>query len=441
VGGNRENHVLKAGVILRPEGFRSGVAHWDGARLHVEDSGAAGASSEGQGSEGFFVSGLPVEIHCHGMGGVDFSEFASLDLIELNLTAAAEGVQCVPTLYMRHDRLDEFVIFMRRFDELRRRGLLPHVPGIALEGPLLASHGGTPASTVWPPTREEWIRIAECGALGLVYTVMSPDALTPASDLHDRLTREHPDLEWIVRTLVEHGVRPALGHYTRSDPRGSAALTESVTRWAWDADSPIVGVRVVTDHLFNDMPLTIRHAFRTRAARRERDAALASYDLASWNLSDLDEQVGHVPAAIMRLCHEGVVASCVNFDGEHVDLDIAARAVQVIGGGNIMLMTDRCDTARLGGQALHQGDENGLWYQDGGIVAAGSQPMDRQLENVRRTGLDEHQIWSLIAFTPARALGLDRDPWLNPDNGGCFVLPPAESATGRRVAVLCGSAV
>lgn len=381
--------------------------------------------------ESYFVEGLPVEIHCHSMGDVDFSNFADLDLVPLDAAAAVEGVACVPTVYLAREMLDQFVAFMCRFAALRRSGRLPYIPSIALEGPLLASHGGTPAATVWPPTKAEWEKLASCGPLGLAYVVISPDGLTRESGLYDELGPDHPDMTWIVRTLVEHSVRPALGHYTKAEPLRAAELTSEMVDTAWRAESPISGTRVVTDHLFNDMPLTIKHAFRTRRARADRDATIAAYDLPSWNLADLPEQVGPVPATIMRLCHEGKVASCINFDGEHVDVAIAARAVEVIGEGNVILMTDRCDAARLGGQQLHHVGENSLWYQNGGVVAAGSQPLDLQLRNARSAGVDEHRLWDLVSFTPYTALGLDKDPWLGPQRTGSFIVVDPERPGDR----------
>ncbi|MFI6011965.1 hypothetical protein ACIBAG_24650 [Streptomyces sp. NPDC051243] len=349
--------------------------------------------------------GLPVEVHCHGFGEVDFSEFATLDLLLLDRECADENVACIPTLYLRQSRLGEFEQFMRRYHALRTAGRLPHIVGIALEGPLLASHGGTPATTVWAPTRHEWERLARLGDLGLVYTVMSPDAFTPASGLHDNLDDRHPRFDWIVPLLMAHGVRPALGHFTRDDPAGSAELVRDIVDLAWAGEWTGGGARVITDHLFNDMPLNIRHAFRTSAARAKRDATLDAYDLPGWTLADMDGIAGPVPAAIMREAASGRIAACINFDGEHVDLAIATRAVELMGHRNSMMMTDRCDSARIGGQALHQTEENGLWYQEGGIVAAGSQPLARQMRNARGMGVADAPLWQLVAGTAHRAFG------------------------------------
>ncbi len=345
---------------------------------------------------------LPVEVHCHGFGDVDFSEFDRLDLRRLDRIAAAEGVLCVPTLYLHRDRLASLERFMRDFATLRDLGEIPHVVGIALEGPLLASHGGTPASTVWQPTLAEWTRIAELGSAGLLYTVLSPDAFAAGSPFAAGPQR----FEEIVPLLVEHGVRPALGHFLRDDPQRSADAVLQIVELAWSAAWGGTGLPVTTDHLFNDMPLKIRHAFRTSRARRDRDATIASYELDAWTLAGLAERVGPVPAAIMRLAAEQRLAACINFDGEHVDIEIAAAAVRLMGVQNSMLMTDRCDSARLGGQALHHESENSLWYQAGGTVAAGSQPMARQLDNARRVGLSEQEIWQLAVGTPHQVFDL-----------------------------------
>ncbi|AEV87115.1 hypothetical protein ACWT_6098 [Actinoplanes sp. SE50] len=348
---------------------------------------------------------LPIEVHCHGFGRVDFSEFATLDLEELDRQCAEEGVLSIPTLYLHRDRLTDFEQFMHRYHALRRAGRLPHVAGVALEGPLLASHGGTPKATVWAPTRHEWERLAKLGSLGLVYTVVSPDAFTAASGLYEALDDRHPRLDWIVPLLMEHGVRPALGHFTRADELASAELVHDIVEMAWQSEWTGQGARVVTDHLFNDMPLRIRHAFRTSAARKVRDSTLAAYDLPNWTLADMGEIAGPVPAVIMREAAAGRLSACINFDGEHVDLAIATRAVELMGYSNAMMMTDRCDSARIGGQALHQTEENGLWYQDGGIVAAGSQPLAKQMRNAQVNGISDADLWQLATSTAHRAFG------------------------------------
>jgi N-acetylglucosamine-6-phosphate deacetylase len=353
---------------------------------------------------------LPVEVHCHGFGTVDFSDVGAFDLRKLDRECEDEGVIAVPTLYLHRDRLGAFEDLVHSYSRLRADGELGNIAGIALEGPLLASHGGTPSSTVWLPTRVEWERLAALGPHGLAYTVLSPDAFTPESGLYQQLGTSDARFDTIIPLLIEHGVRPALGHFRRADPQRSANQIDEIVELSWQARWGGRGVRVITDHLFNDMPLTIRHAFRTAAARAQRDEVIAGYDLPGWSLANIADVAGPVPAAIIRQANAGRVTACINFDGEHVDLEIARRAVELTGFENAMMMTDRCDSARLGGQRLHHTSENTLWYQEDGIVAAGSQPLSRQIVNARGVGLTDDAIWHLVAGTAHRAFGLDRVP-------------------------------
>ena len=348
---------------------------------------------------------LPVEVHCHGLGEVDFSDLGAFDLDSLEAACVAEGVQVVATLYLHRDSLDAFEAMMACYAARRADGELQHIAGMALEGPLLASHGGTPAATVWLPGPREWERIAALGPKGLLYTVMSPDAFFAGSGLAAGIGPSTPHFEDFVPLLAGSGVRPALGHFTREDPAASADMVEQVVDLAWSGGWDGPGVPVVTDHLFNDMPLTIRHAFRTRRARASRDETIAGYRLPEWTLDRIAEIAGPVPGAIVRNAAAGL-AACINFDGEHVDLDIAKRAIEVMGTDNTMIMTDRCDSARLGGQHLHHEQENTLWYQHDGVVAAGSQPLSRQVGNARDMGFGDDEIWQLVSGTAYRALGL-----------------------------------
>ncbi len=420
-----ETSMLTVNRWLTPERNQAATVTWSGGRLSIGDPVREGAT----GSDGYFVSSLPVEVHCHGLGDVDFSDFSRMDLKELNETARAEGIICIPTLYLRQERLDDFVRFMGEFSRMRADGELPYVGAMALEGPLVASFGGTPASSVWAPSRAEWEKLASCGPLGLVYLMLSPDALTPGSYIAPTLPSGYPDLEWIVTILVEHGVRPALGHFTREDPQLGADCVEVAIGAAEAAEFPGKGVRVITDHLFNEMPLLIKHAFRTSRAKAGRDQVIASYDLPSWNLADLHEQIGPVPAAIIRAAHAGRITACLNFDGEHVDFAIAKRAVELAGPSNMMLMTDRSDTPDLGGQHLHRDSGTSLWYQHEGVVAAGTQPIDRQITNVRGLGVSESDIWHLVSFTAYRTFFPDVELLRREPDLGCFVVG------GKRIAV------
>src|SRR5690349_5401898 len=81
-------------------------------------------------------SGSLYDVHCHGMGVWDFSDFDRLDLLHLDRLAARERVMCILTMYLPQDRLQGFIQFMERFHELRGAGALTHLIGVALEGPM-----------------------------------------------------------------------------------------------------------------------------------------------------------------------------------------------------------------------------------------------------------------------------------------------------------------
>lgn len=348
---------------------------------------------------------LPLDVHCHGIGDVDFSEFEDIDLQRVNGLSRAERLLCLPTLYLPKPSFQPFVRFMHRFARLRNAGLVPYVTGVAIEGPLLASFGGTPERGVWAPTYAEWETLAGLGPLGLRYVVLSPDAHHPGSYIRESMTRDHPPMEWIVRTLVENGVKPALGHFTRAHPDASADAIDEVLEAAESV--PGLGARdaVITDHLFNDMPLAFKHTWRTPQARLRREQELQAVRLNEWTLDNVEALAGPVPGRIMRAAAAGRLSACVNFDGEHVDVTVAKRAVDLVGAQSMIVMTDRTERARLGGQDLHRVGDSTLWYQEHEIVAAGSQGLPRQVANMAAAGLAADDILQMTVVTPARVFG------------------------------------
>ncbi|HXM55599.1 MAG TPA: hypothetical protein VOB72_09430 [Candidatus Dormibacteraeota bacterium] len=347
-------------------------------------------------TEPYVVTSLPVDFHCHGLGGRDFSDEQLTDLTWLNERLRVTGQRCVPTLFLPPQRLAGFVRFAHRFAERRARGELPLVAGLALEGPLLASFGGTPEEGNWAPGRDEWRQLCECGPLGLEYLVLSPDAPEGGAG---------PGVDEIVGLLLEHGIRPALGHFRKSHPEASARAIERIVEVAGRAAAAHLAPPLLTDHVFNDMPLRFRHAWRTPEERAARDRELRAARLSEWTLDNLDELAGPVPAALLRAAHAGRIMACLNFDGEHVDLDVCRRVVELVGSDSIVAITDGTDAATLGGQTLHRSEHNTLYYQDGGVVAAGSASVDRQMANMRRIGLREIDIWRMVAFNPERIVG------------------------------------
>ena len=413
---------FKSNALLDPRLAWRGGTYAFGDDLWQAYSVDASRASMSTRTTDFVVPALPVEFHCHGVSGIDFSDFKSLDLDKLEKTLRKEGVYCVPTLYLPRADLEDFLAFMEAFSRRRQAKSFTNILGIALEGPLFSCFGGTPRIGVWAPTKDQWRKLAECGPLGLLYMVLSPDAMLPGSKLAHELTPSHPTLEWIVQVLLENGVRPALGHFLKTDPAASAACVEAVFATADRMRMDRYAGHVVTDHLFNDMPCNVRFSWRRPADRVRRDADIAALRIHEWTLSNLPQRLGPVPATIVQGAIDGHLAMCINFDGEHVDLDISKRIVELVGSRSIVAMTDRCESNFLGGQKLTALDGGSLLYQADGIVAAGSQTIDGVMKNMSDVGMEVADIWEMAAFNPLRVLGLEATA-ASPPHAFSYVTP------------------
>lgn len=354
--------------------------------------------------DNYIVPMLPVDFHRHGMGKQDFSAFLSLDLPKVNEEAKNRGVLCILSVSLPQHNLNEFLAFMQRYAVMRQEGALPYLIGISLEGPLLASFGGTPQQGCWAPTKAEWEKLARCAEFGLQYIVISPDATLPGAYLTSKFGPHHPTMEWISTVLLEAGIRLALGHFQRSDPAASARSISSLLKIAQKYGNQRSSVKVITDHVFNDMPLKFRHAWRTPEEKKLRDQQISSLQLEQWNMGNLETMLGEVPAALLRAASEGLLMLCINFDGEHVDLAVCRRVVELVGSKSIVAITDSTNINTIGEQPLQRKDGVNLWYQENGKVAVGMSSMDRQMENLRLLGINERAIWDMVAFVPAQIL-------------------------------------
>ena len=331
-----------------------------------------------------------IDLHCHGIGSFDFTEIAPTDLKAIEAILASRNHHIILTLYLPQQNFRKFLGLLDHFHEGQQQGLYPHIVGLGLEGPLLSSHGGTPEVGVWFPTQLEWQELAACGKKGLLYSVLSPDI-----ELLTRYTG--PTVTWIVETLLAGGVLPAPGHFLKSDPKASAQALQSV----FDVVKTSGKGPIITDHLYNDMPHNFKHAWRTAAEKEKRSQELAALHLDSWSLESLDDNLGAVPAVIIKNALAGLVKACINFDGEHVDLAILRKTIDLVGAENILLMTDSTESHRLGGTKLSPRKDSSLLYQEEGIVAVGTQGIEKQVDNLLALGLSLEQI-THITSTNAR---------------------------------------
>ena len=348
-----------------------------------------------QHGEGYFVPSPPLEFHCHGLRSLDFSGTGLFDLADAEREAERERVLCVPTIFLTRSQLPCFVALTREFALRRQKGLHRRIVGMGVEGPFLQSRGGTPAGTMWSPSRRDWQQLAQCGDSGLKYVVLAPSV-----QADDNLP-----LEWIISLLLEAGISPAIGHFDRRHLQRTLCGIRSILRAAQR-----YGRRgrysVLTDHLFNDTPLVFKHAWRTPAEQRRRHRQLEELDLEGWSVDSLEKHVGEVAGLLMRAAAYGDLTLCLNFDGEHVDAAVCRRVVELVGSDAIIAMTDRVDDNRLADQGLHHVAGSTLWYESTGAVAAGSQPIDQHQINMRTWGLTESEIWNLSAWVALSALDI-----------------------------------
>lgn len=124
--------------------------------------------------------------------------------------------------------------------------------------------------------------------------------------------------------------------------------------------------------------------------------------LDQWNLDNINTVVREVPGTLMRCASEGLLTICMNFDSEHIDLEVARRVVELVGSRSIIAMTDRIETDSMCGQPLQKIEDNNLWYQGKGYVAAGSYTIDRFMNNIRAIEFNEKVVWDMTSFVPLR---------------------------------------
>src|SRR5215204_4877051 len=94
-----------------------------------------------------------IDFHCHGVGRFDFTEIPAIDLQEIEAILAARKQHVILTLYLPKPNFENFLNLMENFHQGKQQGKYEHIVGFGLEGPLLASHGGTPEKGVWVPTK------------------------------------------------------------------------------------------------------------------------------------------------------------------------------------------------------------------------------------------------------------------------------------------------
>jgi phosphoheptose isomerase/N-acetylglucosamine-6-phosphate deacetylase len=331
----------------------------------------------------------PVLFHTHGIGEIDFSSMSPASLTEINDLAEARGVHLVPTIFMRREFGDQFRRVLTEYAIGRVDGLFERILGFGIEGPLLGSSGGVPQAGCWTPSAEEWVGLAELGELGLSYIVMAPDAMELTDELEPGMFFRD-----VIDAFYRSGVKLALGHFQHDDPERSARRTERVIDYIQARYGPSPAI-VITDHLYNDMPRNFIHAWRTPEEKARRDAEIEEFLADEWTDSSLVELLGPVPATLLRAAAQGRLTPTLNFDGEHVDLEVCRLTVEYLGSKRLIAITDDTESAEMAGESLSRHPGSTLLFRADGRVAAGSSGAAVQEQNIRSIGLGETDLLNL----------------------------------------------
>lgn len=339
----------------------------------------------------------PFLYHVHGLGEFDFSAMTSDDLLPVQELAAVRGQDIVPTIFLGQRALPVLCDLVKSYDALRAEGRVANIAGFAVEGPLLGPLGGVPREGRWIPSVQQWRNLVDLGSLGLRYIVMAPDAMS----LDEEIEPGYP-FGRLLEDFYDNGVKVALGHFHHGDPQRSAERTRQVIAYLHRRyeSSPYL---VLTDHLFNDMPRSFTHTWRTPEELARRDAELAAFCQHDWHPERLVELLGPVPAVLLEATRDGLLTPCLNFDGRHVDLEICRRTVAYLGADRLIALTDHIEVERMANERLHKA-ANGLWMRQDGVVAAGSTGYERQRENMTSIGLDDADVRNLFDTVPRAAV-------------------------------------
>ncbi|QKE83100.1 amidohydrolase family protein [Arthrobacter sp. NEB 688] len=305
------------------------------------------------------MNGL-VDIHCHGAAGAELGSTT-----EGSRTAAAHhraaGVEHLVASLVSAP-FDDLVAQVATLGPLVADGTLA---GIHLEGPFLA-HGRRgahdPAALTDPdPALVE--RLAEAAALA-----GAPDALRQMT-----IAPERPGADRLVRALVEHGVRPAVGH-TEADAAVTARTLATV--------ADLQGAPALVTHLFNGM-------------------------------APMHHRAGGPVAAALAAAARGDAVVELIADGVHVAPEVVRMVFETVGPGGIALVSDAMAATglgdgryRLGGLEVEVHEGTARTTDTGSIAGSTSTLADCVRWCLEVVGLPEDDVLATASTTPARALGL-----------------------------------
>ncbi|MFC7861508.1 N-acetylglucosamine-6-phosphate deacetylase [Arthrobacter koreensis] len=305
------------------------------------------------------VPGL-VDLHCHGAYGVDFSRADASSIRE----AVAGLHRAGSTSVMASLVTDEPEVLLRQMSVLAGLAEDGHIAGIHLEGPFLSE--------------------VRCGAQDPRW-LLAPD-LELAQELIDAgrgwlrtmtYAPELPGAAALVELLAGNGVTPSLGHTACTAEQAHESLGRA--RQLMAAAGPSGGRPTVT-HLFNGMdPIHHRAPGAASACLRAAEAGHAAVELIA--------------------------------DNAHLDAYMVATMFDLLGAGNIALVTDSMAAAgladgryRLGpAEVLVQGGIARLMTT--GSIAGGTAAMADLVRNAVGAGVSLADAVTSASAVPAGVLG------------------------------------
>ena len=329
----------------------------DGLDIRPEDDVIELAAGE------VMVPGL-VDLHCHGAYGVDFSRADASAIREAVGRLHRAGTTTV-TASLVTDEPESLLRQLALLADLAEDGV---VAGIHLEGPFLseARCGAQDPRWLLAPDLELARELVLAGRGWLRTMTYAP---------------ELPGAGGLVELLVANGVTPSLGHTACTAEQADESLKLAARLLAAPGGD---AVRPTVTHLFNGMdPIHHRAPGAVTACLRAAKAGNAAVELIA--------------------------------DGTHLDPYLVAAMFDLLGAGNIALVTDSMAAAGLADGQYRLGPAEVL-VQDGvarvaatGSIAGGTAAMADLVRNAVQAGVSLPAAVRAAAGVPAGVLGRGQD--------------------------------